>query len=250
VSPNEGVIDYYYLDFRQPFGTYFDAFSTGDPAVNGVAVRIAREYDVQARSYLIDMHPTTVLTNDAPLAAGETYSDATTGISITTLSVAPAGASVEVTTGADSDGDGLYNATEPLLGTNPQDADSDDDGCQDGSEVNGSSSFGGERNPLYFWDFFDTPVGIPPARDGAISAADIGAVVARYGSLRQPPPTKQEALAEAQTPPQPAPVYHPAFDRGGATGPSPADLLPPDGVISASDIATVVSQYGASCLVG
>ncbi|MEX1255687.1 MAG: flexitail domain-containing putative surface protein [Dehalococcoidia bacterium] len=249
VSPTEGVIDYYYLDLRQPFGTYFDAFLASDPAVNGVAIRIAWDYEAIARSFLLDMHPETVLTNDAPLAAGASFSDATTGISVITLGVSPSGASVDVVVDDDSDGDGLYDATEPLLGTDPQDADTDGDGCLDGSEVNGSAPFGGERNALYFWDFFDAPTGAPAARDGIVAVGDIGAVVARFGALRQPPPTKEEALAEALTPPPPAPAYHAAFDRGGATGPEPADLLPPDGIVSIGDIGAVVAQFGASCVV-
>jgi len=36
----------------------------------------------------------------------------------------------------DSDGDGLSNAAETLIGSNPQDADSDDDGLRDGDEPN------------------------------------------------------------------------------------------------------------------
>ncbi len=249
VSPTQGVIDYYYLDFRQPFGTYFDNFSASDPAVNGVAIRIAPEYDVVSRSFLLDATPATPLFIDAPLAAGGIFSDPATGISIATLSVSPSGATVEVTVDADSDGDGLYDTTEALLGTGPQDPDSDADGCLDGSEVNGAPAFGGGRNPLYFWDFFDTPTGAPASRDGIIAVGDIGAVVARFGAERQPPPTKQEALGEALSPPPPAPAYHAAYDRGGANGPDPSDLLPPDGVISVGDIGAVVAQFGHSCVV-
>jgi hypothetical protein len=249
LSLTQGVIDYYYLDFRQPFGTLFDAFAPTEPAVNGVAIRIAPDYDTIARSFLLDMHPETVLPNDAPLAPGATFSDPTTGISVTTLSVSPAGATLEVVAGDDSDADGLSDPAESLLGTDPQDPDTDADGCLDGSEVIGSALYGGERNPLYFWDVFDVPTGGPAARDGVIAVSDIGAVVARFGSLRQPPPTKQEALAEALTPPPPAPAYHASYDRGGATGIAPADLLPPNGVVSVGDIGAVVAQFGDSCVV-
>jgi hypothetical protein len=247
VSPNEGVIDYYYLDFRQPFGVYFDAFAPADPAVNGVTIRVAPDYDTIANSFLLDMHPETPLTNDAPLATGLTFTDPVTGTTVTTLGVAPSGATVEVTVGSDSDGDGLYDATEPQQGTDPQDGDSDNDGCLDGSEVNGTAPFGGDRNPLYFWDFFDTPATGSPVRDRVVSAGDIGGVVARFGAHRQPPLTKEQALTEALSiAPPPSPAYHAAFDRTGSSG-GPVNLQPPDGAISASDIGAVVAQFGTSC---
>lgn len=49
----------------------------------------------------------------------------------------------EPTSAPDADSDGLTNAQEALIGTNPLDSDSDDDGLLDGAEVNGSLT-----NPL------------------------------------------------------------------------------------------------------
>jgi hypothetical protein len=48
-----------------------------------------------------------------------------------------------VETDADADADGLTDAEEAALGTNPDDPDSDDDGFSDGEEVEGGT------NPLY-----------------------------------------------------------------------------------------------------
>ena len=81
-----------------------------------------------------------------------------------------------------------------------------------------------------------------------VTVGDIGTVVARFGAARTPPPTKEEALAEALTPPPPAPAYHAAFDRGGAIpGQELWDLLAPDGGITVGDIGAVVAQFGHSC---
>lgn len=124
--------------------------------------------------------------------------------------------------------------------------DTDRDGCLDPLEAGPEAKSGGQRNPKDFWDFLDVWTGTPPERDGAVSVGDILAVVKRFGASQDPPPTEQEALAEALTTPDPAPAYHASFDRGdGSLG---TTVTPPDGVISAGDIAAVVSQFGHSCL--
>ncbi len=60
---------------------------------------------------------------------------------------------------ADGDADDLGNACEATpYGTNAADADSDNDGCRDGREVRVwtyTPDFGGDRDPLNSWDFFD-----------------------------------------------------------------------------------------------
>jgi hypothetical protein len=124
--------------------------------------------------------------------------------------------------------------------------DTDKDGCTDVAEQQsaaGSEVTGGLRDPGYIWDFFDVPAGSPLARDRAVSAADIASVVSRYGSNGDPGGDPLSA------PPAP-PAYHVAYDRSGATpGGNRWDLLPPDGSISAGDIAGAVAQFGHSCLV-
>ncbi len=66
------------------------------------------------------------------------------GINVATVDVAPLSAAAGAPAGGiscpapvvDSDGDGLSDAQEGELGTDPQDSDSDDDGLTDGAEVN------------------------------------------------------------------------------------------------------------------
>ena len=145
--------------------------------------------------------------------------------------------------GIDDDNDGLPNCHEGEVGTDPAVADTDQDGCSDGQEVVNSVAFGGRRDPTNFWDFFDVPAGLPPARDGAVSIIDIGAVVARFGATMEPPPTKQEALAQALTTPPPS-GYHAAFDRNAVPGKLSG---PPDGSVNIVDIGLVVLQFGDTC---
>jgi hypothetical protein len=119
--------------------------------------------------------------------------------------------------------------------------DTDNDGCDDLIELGPNQVLGGLRDPNNFWDFFDVPVGAPPARDRVVSGGDIAAVVARFGAFGDP---GGDPLAPAP----PAPAYHTAFERGGMTpGSDLWDLLPPNGSISSADIGAVVAQFGHSC---
>ena len=139
---------------------------------------------------------------------------------------------------------GVFVAGTSLLGI----VDTDGDGCSDKQELGPHASMGGRRDPESFWDFFDVPIGEPAERDGRVNILDIGAVVLRFGSARETPPTKEEALAEALSPPPPAPAYHAASDRGGPIpGQEPWNLLPPDGSINMIDIGAAVVQFGHSC---
>jgi hypothetical protein len=113
---------------------------------------------------------------------------------------------------------------------------------------------GGMRDAGNPWDFFDVPTGSGLARDRAVSAADVAAVVARFGSNDATTGTFDRD-SDPHSAPNPAIMpagarqnYHPAYDRGGpAPGGDLWDLLPPDGTISAGDIAAVVNQFGHSC---
>ena len=86
---------YLNLEFRQPWGI-FDNFSAGDPVVNGVSVRIAPATTSIVQSKLVDANPSTSTFTDAALGVGKTIVDPLTGVSITTVSVGPAGASVSI----------------------------------------------------------------------------------------------------------------------------------------------------------
>jgi hypothetical protein len=148
-----------------------------------------------------------------------------------------------------STGDISWSASSTGAGT-----DSDDDGCTDAQEDGLSPQAGGMRDPDNFWDFFDVPTGSPLHRDHAITVGDVGGVVGRFGSNDATPSTFDRD-SDPLTTPNAAVVpsgaranYHPAYDRGGATpGGDPWDLQPPDGSITAGDIASAVVQFGHSC---
>jgi hypothetical protein len=82
----------------------------------------------------------------------------------------------------DSDGDGLSDAEEAALGTDPFDADTDDDGCGDGQEREADPTLGGDRDPLNFWDFYDVDDGSKAGiRDGRIDLRDVLFTVQHFG---------------------------------------------------------------------
>ena len=147
------------------------------------------------------------------------------------------------------DFDGLGDLCEELdFFTDPNDADTDDDGCLDGAELEPKSlaALGGGRDPLFFWDFFDTWA--TGSRTGNIDGFDIGDVVLRFDTALGTPPTKEEALAEALAPPTDTTSYHAASDRDS---PDPEanvwNLRPPNGIIDGFDISFVVVQFGHNC---
>lgn len=91
---------YLTLEFRQPFGTFFDSFSPIDPVVNGVTVRLTAAYSAPSQTRLVDANPTTLSLADAPLSVGRTIVDPVSGVTITTMSVSASGASVRISFGA------------------------------------------------------------------------------------------------------------------------------------------------------
>ncbi len=104
---------YLNLEYRQPWGI-FDNFSAGDPVVNGVSIRIAPSTSSLVQSKLVDANPSTSSFSDAALALGQAVTDPLTNVSITTLSVGPAGASVSIQFVADTEmpsAPGLLSAT-------------------------------------------------------------------------------------------------------------------------------------------
>jgi alpha-tubulin suppressor-like RCC1 family protein len=121
-------------------------------------------------------------------------------------------------------------------------ADADGDGCTNTAEQQatpGSEASGGRRDAKSFWDFFDTPAA-PNTRDKIVSAADVTRVVQRFGS-------SGDAAGNPLLAP-PASGYHTAFDRSSPQpGRDPWDLGPPNGSITAADIASMVAQFGHSC---
>jgi chitodextrinase len=114
-----GTQEYYSLEFRQPFGSYFDNFAAGDAAVNGVLVRIVPDYSVIQRPLLVDATPATSTFGDAALAAGKTFTDSASKISIATVSVSPLGATVRVDLNGTGGSGGGGTTTPPADTTAP-----------------------------------------------------------------------------------------------------------------------------------
>ena len=120
--------------------------------------------------------------------------------------------------------------------------DSDNDGCTDTAENQtaiGSETSGGRRNPLNFWDFYDTPTGAGLVRDKSVSSLDIFQVIGRFNS------TGDMNIDPLSTPPA-SPAYHTAYDRGSPAG-DPWDLTAANGTISGTDIFGVIGQFNHSC---
>jgi hypothetical protein len=92
---------YLYLELRKPFGT-FDNFSSSDPVVNGVTIRISNDWNTIIQSKLIDTTPATSTYNDAPLATGATFTDPLANVNITTVSVGGGNAVVHIAWGPDT----------------------------------------------------------------------------------------------------------------------------------------------------
>jgi RTX calcium-binding nonapeptide repeat (4 copies)/Gametolysin peptidase M11 len=91
---------FYYLELRQPFGTFFDNFGAADPAVNGISLRLAPDYRSADRSSLIDTNPETPGFEDAPLAIGRTFADPAHGVWIVNRGIVAGRATVEISLGA------------------------------------------------------------------------------------------------------------------------------------------------------
>jgi fibronectin type 3 domain-containing protein len=98
--PRPAAGDYYYLEFRQPYGT-FDDYATDAHAVNSVMVRIAPG-SKRVQSKLLDMNPSTSGFGDAGLGVGQTFTDKTNDVTLKTMSVGKSGAVVRITVGPDT----------------------------------------------------------------------------------------------------------------------------------------------------
>ncbi|MDZ4277988.1 MAG: flexitail domain-containing putative surface protein, partial [Dehalococcoidia bacterium] len=121
--------------------------------------------------------------------------------------------------------------------------DTDSDGCDDVEEYGTNEELGGERNPLSYWDFYDTP-DASNVRNGSIDLfGDIFAVSGRFGASGDP---SGDPLAG---PIPAAPGYHTAFDRSAqALGDDQWDLRKADGTIDLFiDIFGIANQFGHDC---
>ena len=133
----------------------------------------------------------------------------------------------------------------------PSPGDTDLDGCEDVVENGPDEALGGQRNFVYFWDFYDVwthPAGDPVGweRNKVINVFDILGVALRFGP--GPELSKIEAFLFALAPPAGESGYHAGYDRGPLVGPNPWDRGPPDASINiVDDILGVAAQFGHSC---
>lgn len=117
------------IEYRSSQGV-FENYTTNAPEVtNGIIVRIVPEYSFSnIDTQLLDMSPATTTMMDAPLNVGQTYFDASSGISIKLESVTDGVASVRITYGATATGASvvsggasagvcIYNAPSLTIGT-------------------------------------------------------------------------------------------------------------------------------------
>lgn len=141
----------------------------------------------------------------------------------------------------DQDQDGLSTFDElnrRYAATDPCDPDTDNDGCEDGPEniiIFDPALAYLPHNPLFFWDFFDTPEE-DNLRDGIVSISDVVRVIARFGATG-------DASVDPLSAASPPPAYHTAFDRSSISG----RLAQADGSIGTGDIALAVKQFGLNC---
>jgi hypothetical protein len=143
----------------------------------------------------------------------------------------------------DSDGDRSSDCRAAFGAAGLAYPDSDGDGCDDARELGTQAGFGGRRDPVDDWDFFDTP-DIGNTRDSRMTVGDLMRILARFGQHGDP-------TGEPSVAPPPAPAYHPAFDRSRKNSATdPWDLSAPDGSIGVQDIFLGVQQFGHSCATG
>lgn len=101
-DPSTGAQQYFYLEFRQPVG--FDSVLAANTSLpHGVLFHIGTDNDLQS-SYQIDMTPASQSYGwddweDSPLPVGATYTDPSSGASITTTSASSTGATVNISFG-------------------------------------------------------------------------------------------------------------------------------------------------------
>jgi fibronectin type 3 domain-containing protein len=85
----------FWLEARQP--TALDEYTPTSPALGGVLVHLNGGWSSDlGQSQLLDATPGTPTFDDAPLPAGQSFTDPTTGITITAVDVSPLGATIAV----------------------------------------------------------------------------------------------------------------------------------------------------------
>jgi hypothetical protein len=155
---------------------------------------------------------------------------------------------------ADPDLDGITNLVEFGLGTDPCLVDTDGDGCADGEELASHPSFGGGRDPLNRWDFYDVPVpaiytvcsspGVcnpVPTKDRGIGiTTDVVALLKYAGAKDTGSDPRYNVDLDANTV-----LDGVEYDRRNA---SPWSGPPDGGIGITTDVAAILKQVGHSCV--
>jgi hypothetical protein len=150
---------------------------------------------------------------------------------------------VVIPTCPDTDGDGLTDCEEAVLGTDPLKADTDSDGCADGEELGPDKTLGGQRDPLNPYDFYDITdiTFVLGSKDKGVSGFDLNLLLlwtsARTGGGPNANGKDYDADTNGNTIADGL-----ELDFAGIAGPATG----PDGAIS-FDLAQMLSEGGDSC---
>ncbi len=132
--------------------------------------------------------------------------------------------------------------------------DTDGDGCSEKQELRDTVGTGGRRDPYNRWDLMAVWHGSPLIRDKIVNAADLSAVVARFGATDTGAGDFDRNSNPTLTPNLPIlpsgnrANYHPSFDREGTlVGSNAWNLKPPNGNVGAAELANAVAQFGHNC---
>lgn len=98
-DPDGGVTSWISLELRSSRAP-FDVWTLGAPVTTGISARIVPDLTTIAQTQLLDAHPATSTSNDAPLQPGESLRDAAHGITITAGAIGGGTATVTVTMSA------------------------------------------------------------------------------------------------------------------------------------------------------
>jgi hypothetical protein len=158
----------------------------------------------------------------------------------------------------DPDGDGLTNAQEASISTNPCVKDTDSDRCADSEELGSNPALGGQRDPLDKWDFYDVPVpavytvcsspGVCsplPTKDRAIGiSTDVVALLKYAGARNTGSDPRYNVDLDGNTV-----LDGLEYDRTTSSYPGqPWRSGPPDGGIGiTTDVIAMLAQAGHSC---